>query len=335
MIESVSLQNFQAHRRLRLEFDPGITTIVGRSDVGKSAIIRAIRWAATNQPGGDQFITTGTRGTTVTLQVDGRVIKRKRGGSVNSYHLDGEEYKAFGRGVPGPVVTVLNMGGVCWQGQHDAPFWFSETAGEVSRKLNSIVNLSIIDTTLANMQSESHAARVRLRDANERAEEQAATLDGLAGVPTMGLAWHGVELAYENLDHKQTQAAELRERVTAATEARASAARAADRADNMAGVAVQAGAVVEQQNTREAVRAALRAAVQARQGAEASVPDTADLRRAWVGLQEARGFEQDLSAIIADAYRSDEKYQQAKRQAAQAEAELREVGVCPMCKRSW
>ncbi len=335
MIEAVSLQNFQAHRRLRLEFDPGITTIVGRSDVGKSAIIRAIRWAATNQPGGDQFITTGTKGTTVTLQVDGHVIKRKRGGSVNSYHLDGEEYKAFGRGVPGPVVTVLNMGGVCWQGQHDAPFWFSETAGEVSRKLNSIVNLSIIDTTLANVQAENHAARVRLRDATEQEKAYAEAMNGLDGVPVMALAWHGVELAHENLDHKQAHAEELRERVEAADNARASTARAADMADSMAGVAVQAAAVVEQQNTRAALAAALRAAVQARQGAEAPVPDTAALRRAWNGLQEARAFHQDLIAIIGRCNDSDEKYQQAKQQAAQAEAELKEVGVCPTCKRSW
>lgn len=333
MIESLSLQNFQAHRKLRVEFGPGITTIVGRSDVGKSAIIRALRWAATNQPGGDQFITTGTKGTSVALRVDGRVIKRKRGGSVNTYHLDAEEYKSFGRGVPGPIVSVLNMPGVCWQGQHDAPFWFSETGGEVARKLNSIVNLAIIDTTLASVQSENHAGRVRLRDATEKEKQTAEILEELDGVPTMALAWHGVELAFENLDHKRHDCEKLKGTVESYHRAQGSLAIAASMADSMAGVASVAKSASKAKVRAEVLRVWVDRAVEARTGAQQATPETKDVRKAWRAYREAREFRLDIIEIIGKIRSSDETYQTAKQQAEQAEQQVRELGICPTCKR--
>lgn len=333
MIESLSLQNFQAHRRLRVEFGPGINTIVGRSDVGKSAIIRALRWAATNQPGGDQFVTTGTKGTTVTLHVDGHVIKRKRGGSVNSYHLDGEEYKSFGRGVPGPVVTVLNMGGVCWQGQHDAPFWFSETGGEVARKLNSVVNLAIIDTTLASVQSENHAGRVRLRDAIEKEGQLAEVLEGLTGVPTIALAWHGVELGFENLDHKRHDFARLKAMVEDHRRAQNSFALAASRADSMAGLAVLADGVCEAKQRVTLLRIRVGHAVEAKEASQQAAPDIGGLRKAWRALQEAREFAREIADIIQKNRVAVASYRSAEQQVTQAEQQVKGLGVCPTCKR--
>ncbi len=333
MIEGLSLQNFQAHRKLRVEFGPGITTIVGRSDVGKSAIIRALRWAATNQPGGDQFITTGTKGTSVALRVDGRVIKRKRGGSVNSYHLDAEEYKAFGRGVPGPIVSVLNMPGVCWQGQHDAPFWFSETGGEVARRLNSIVNLAIIDTTLASVQSENHAGRVRLRDATEKEKQTAEILEGLDGVPTMALAWHGVELAFENLDHKRHDCEKLKNTVESYHRAQGSLAIEASRADSMAGLAVVADGACKARAQAKALGVAVDRAMEADYMAKQAAPDPGGVKRAWRVLQEAREFSRDIVDVIQKNRVAVKNYQIAKQQAEQAEQQVKELGICPTCKR--
>ncbi len=168
MLEKLLIQNFQAHSRLCINFDKGVTTIVGPSDVGKSAILRALRWVCLNTPGGDAFVRTGTKGAVVRLVIDGHTIERRRGGDVNTYRLDDDEYKAFGRNVPDPIAELLNTGDVCWQGQHDPPFWFAETAGEVSRQLNSIVNLGIIDKTLANVATAHHRARTRLEMSEER-----------------------------------------------------------------------------------------------------------------------------------------------------------------------
>ena len=157
MLERLTIENFQAHSKLDLKLDPAVTTIVGPSDAGKSAVIRALIWLATNRPLGDSFIRDGETRARVSLLVDSRWIVRTRGKSENTYSIDGEELKAFGNEVPSEVSQLLNLSPINLQHQHDSPFWFSETAGEVSRQLNQIVDLSIIDRTLANLDKAARA----------------------------------------------------------------------------------------------------------------------------------------------------------------------------------
>lgn len=181
MLEELLIQNFQAHAKTRISFDPGITCIVGPSDSGKSAIIRALRWVCCNIPGGSSFVRHGTKGATVKLLIDGKTITRKRSSNdtTNEYLLDKESYKAFGRNIPEPILSALNMDSISWQGQHDSPYWFSSTAGEVSRQLNTIVNLSIIDSTLSAITKVVNKSATRLEvavDAEEKAENNFAAL---------------------------------------------------------------------------------------------------------------------------------------------------------------
>lgn len=171
MLETLTLRNFQYHRKYTLEFDPLLTCVVGPSDRGKSALLRALRWLAANRPSGDAFLRRGAKGVSVTLAVDGKNVVRSKGKS-NAYKLDGKVYAAFGQSVPEPVASLLDLSPENFQGQHDAPFWFALSPGEVSKELNRIVNLELIDCTLKNLASGLRAAksasdltRTRLRDA--------------------------------------------------------------------------------------------------------------------------------------------------------------------------
>lgn len=58
-LKRVRLENFQSHRNSVIDFDRGLNVIVGPSDSGKSAIIRAIKWALYNEPSGNYFIREG------------------------------------------------------------------------------------------------------------------------------------------------------------------------------------------------------------------------------------------------------------------------------------
>lgn len=164
----VRIQNFQKHKDLTVEFDPHITTLVGATDSGKSALLRALRWVMRLDPKGYEFIRHGSKKTIVDLEVDNHVIHRERSKTVNLYSLDGEEYKAFGNDVPIDIQEVLNVSDLNFQGQHDGVFWFSETAGEVSRQLNKIVDLSKIDTTLSAMDSILRKTKVEVEVSKER-----------------------------------------------------------------------------------------------------------------------------------------------------------------------
>ena len=160
MLKRLRIKNFQKHTNYKLKFDPHVTTIVGPSDIGKSAILRAIMWAVLNKPRGASFLHTGADEVSVTLKLEDHKITRSRG-KTNTYHLDGHKFAAFGNGVPTEISTILNLSeAINFQGQHDSSFWFSQSPGEVSRQLNQIVDLSVIDTTLTNIAGEIRKSRM-------------------------------------------------------------------------------------------------------------------------------------------------------------------------------
>lgn len=169
MLEKLTLKNFQCHQKITIELDPLITCIVGKSDAGKSAIIRALCWLSRNKPDGEDFIRHGETLCSVHLQADSRVVKRVRGGGRNKYVYDSKEFKAFGRGVvPEEIEKFLNIGEINFQSQHDAAFWFSKSAGEVAKELNSVVNLSLIDKILSSLSSKLRKAKTKVEVSQER-----------------------------------------------------------------------------------------------------------------------------------------------------------------------
>lgn len=110
---------------------------------------------------------------------------RKKGKATNEMLLDGQAFRAFGADVPEPIADLLNVGDVNFQAQHDSPFWFSLTAGQVSRELNSVVNLDVIDRTLAGVSSALRKARAVEEVCRDRLEETQKQIEELDWVPGM------------------------------------------------------------------------------------------------------------------------------------------------------
>jgi len=55
LIRSLEIENFQSHELTKLDLHKGLNVIVGPSDQGKSALIRALRWLCYNEPKGTDF----------------------------------------------------------------------------------------------------------------------------------------------------------------------------------------------------------------------------------------------------------------------------------------
>lgn len=191
MLNKLKLYNFRKHKKLTVEFSPNVTTLQGKSFSGKSTIIRALRWVESNQPSGNGMIRWGETKANVVLWVDENRITRRRTASSNEYQLNDRKFVAFGNNVPEPVAKVLNMGDINFQGQFDAYFWFCNTAGEVSRQLNAIINLNIIDTTLANIASEIRETAIAIGLSEKRIEGVCARKKQLKYVKQMNkeLKW--------------------------------------------------------------------------------------------------------------------------------------------------
>lgn len=197
-LESIHIENFQAHKDVQVTFGDRITCITGASDRGKSAILRALIWVMTNRPTGDSFIRYGSDETRVTVCVDGHTVQRIKGKKRNIYILDDVEFKAIKSDVPDEIASLFNVGENNIQQQFDPIFWFSSTAGEVGRNLNKIVNLDIIDYTLSALQTQSKQIKTEADVLAGLIEEQERVLDNVEEIT-------GIQKIIDRVDNIEKQ----------------------------------------------------------------------------------------------------------------------------------
>ena len=148
--QKIRIKNFQCWGKLQIKFGR-ITSIVGSSDCGKSAIIRALRWVLLNQSNGLSDIKEGAKESSVELFVSNgpgnyHGIKRRRSKRLNVYQTDYEqEFAAVGTKVPEDLEMLFAVSDVNLQQQHKAYFWLDESAGQVAKNLNEVIDLQSID----------------------------------------------------------------------------------------------------------------------------------------------------------------------------------------------
>lgn len=135
----VSVQNYQIIKQAILDFNPGLTAIVGPSNNGKSSLLKALK-AAIYTDGGTTPIRHGENSYTVGIQNDKHVVifQKKEGSS--KYLVDGQTYSKFGLTTPEEVSNALNMRELVLNGnkvqlnfwnQMDKPFLLDKSAGEL------------------------------------------------------------------------------------------------------------------------------------------------------------------------------------------------------------
>jgi DNA repair exonuclease SbcCD ATPase subunit len=84
-IKSVTLKNFQSYKDQTVNFNPGLNLLLGTSDSGKSAILRAISFVLYNYPKKDSLIHWGETETKVTIEFsDGVKVTRIKGEDRNA-----------------------------------------------------------------------------------------------------------------------------------------------------------------------------------------------------------------------------------------------------------
>ena len=112
MIKKIHLENFMAHKATKIELAPGVTVITGPNNIGKSAIVEAIRYLVYN-PAPKNVIRHGAKKAVVQLELDsGESITWQRQDKSASYAIDQpghqtEEYHKIGRDVPEDVRKLL------------------------------------------------------------------------------------------------------------------------------------------------------------------------------------------------------------------------------------
>jgi len=173
MINSLTVKNFQSWSKANLKFDPGVNVIIGPSDSGKTALLRALLWVLTNRPGGDAFRSRWNGQTKVIVRIGQRnqKIVREKDKQRNLYQLNDKEFKAFGQGIPEEILEFHNIKNINIQSQLDGPFLLGDSSGQVARYLNEIVGLDIIHESQKRATRMIRETESGLSNFNERLKE--------------------------------------------------------------------------------------------------------------------------------------------------------------------
>jgi len=177
-ITRIELTNVQAHAHTTLEPAPGLTYLVGPTNVGKSAIVRALRWCL---DGGDGWLVLRRRGQEeiqVTVVFDnGWTITRRRAEYENVYEVtepNGKKhvFDKVGREVPELVRKVTGFRSVVLDRepyflnilrQHDPLFLITESPVSVHRQLSRLVDTDILEEASRVAQSDARKADTEIR----------------------------------------------------------------------------------------------------------------------------------------------------------------------------
>lgn len=193
MISRLEIWDFQSIKHAVLDMATWVS-IVGESDTGKSAIVRALYALLTNQRG-DQFVRHGEQAARVSVTLDDgtRIDWRKARGSSGAYLVttaDGGEtlYEKTGSEVPADVRALLRMtvtvGGdefmPGFQRQHDAPFLFADSPRRRAQVLGEFDGSNLLLLADGAIRRRQRAAQQRAAAQHEvraQAEQALAALD--------------------------------------------------------------------------------------------------------------------------------------------------------------
>lgn len=147
----IRIKNYQSIGDISFKID-GFTVITGKNNIGKSAIIRAINAALTNQTG-TGFIRKGKKQTEVHIKRDNLDLEWKKGESA-VYTVNGEVFSKLNRDVPEPLLKAgfrkidlpdLKLNPLVAK-QFEEIFLLDESGSVVTETLSYIYKLDTIST---------------------------------------------------------------------------------------------------------------------------------------------------------------------------------------------
>lgn len=190
----VSVKDYQIIKQAILDFKPGLTSIIGPSNNGKSSILKAIKSAVYTEPGSTP-IRTGAQSYIVGIQDNGHtVVYQKKEGS-SKYLVDDKSYSKFGLSTPEEVSTALNIRELILNGnkvqlnfwnQMDKPFLLDKSAGELFKfildsgendQLSSVLKAMVTDRQSLNKEADNLQGQITaLEDSIDKQQKESDKL---------------------------------------------------------------------------------------------------------------------------------------------------------------
>lgn len=205
MLQHVEISNFQSIREADLALGK-FTVVVGASNSGKSAFLRAVRTAVVNAPG-STFVTRGRKAARVHLRFEDADVELERGASLATFTLNGQTYAKSGRSVPDDVRDAVRMSEVegeilNFAFQFDRPFLLDETATKVAKVLGDLTNINLLYEAVREAARRSRADNQRLKVRREDLDRSLDTLQAYRDLPKRKEALASVREAFQRLEEE-------------------------------------------------------------------------------------------------------------------------------------
>ncbi len=157
-IKSVHIKNFQSYKDQVINLEPGLNLLVGTSDSGKSAILRAISFVLYNYPKKDTLIHFGEKETSVTLEFsDGVKVTRIKGDGRNAIiavDANGKkiEKEKIDTEIPDEIKELLGNppqddfnGLISYADQFSKMFLVDLSPSELPRSLSNLTGIEVLE----------------------------------------------------------------------------------------------------------------------------------------------------------------------------------------------
>ncbi|MBX4215944.1 AAA family ATPase, partial [Candidatus Parcubacteria bacterium] len=223
MISKLFLKNFQSIREASFDFAP-VTAIVGDSDIGKSALVRAF-YAISQNRSSAALLHKGKGPLLIELTTsDGHVVSLERPvGKSSFYTLDGVKYDKTSREVPEDIAKVLGFRSYqvdkdvsvlpSVQRQLDPQFLIQQTDSVISKTLGHISKVSVVFVALRKVSADVVASQNTCSSRETLLESTKRELLPSENVP---IAWDIISAIRQSFDKtKQSNAAAEKLRVAA------------------------------------------------------------------------------------------------------------------------
>jgi DNA repair exonuclease SbcCD ATPase subunit len=194
-ITQVKLKNFQDHADTTIDFTNGINLIVGSSDAGKSAILRAINLVFHNNFKRDTYIRHGEKECSVSVKFsDGVEVTRIKGEDVNSYLLTDAEgnihsFPKVGTGIPDEIKK--NLGNpplddkkrpISYADQMSSLFLVDLSSSDLPRTLSELTGIQHLQTSAELLSKTARSYDRSIKDKKEKIEKLETELDNYSYV---------------------------------------------------------------------------------------------------------------------------------------------------------
>lgn len=202
----LQIKNFQSIAEADIEIGP-LTVLVGQSDVGKSAVIRALRLLHRNN-GGLELVKYGSPSLYIQQTCeDGSTASISKGKGQNAYQAGARVFSKVGKDVPPEISAILRTDELAldkdltidlnFSGQFDSPFLLADSSAVVTKAISGLSGINILYSAIREANSEAQKLKAK-------GDVLTDSLKGLLKYDQLFLEAEEVKRLFENLTMMQS-----------------------------------------------------------------------------------------------------------------------------------